>query len=147
MFTRQISSSAVHIITGRLGDDPVQCATQSGTPMTFFSLKVTRRVQDEYRTTWYRIKTFGALAEACLAYLHKERLVQVTGNHLSVWPYLDPRTGEPRGALELVATSVIFLDDPNTSLAAMNGFPNGDIPFSNVVEPAVATEPDLAVAG
>lgn len=146
MFTRQISSSAFHIITGRLGDDPVSCATQRNTPMTIFSLKVTRRIQGDYHTTWYRIKTFGALAEACLSYLHKDRLVQVTGNHMSVWPYLDPRSGEPRGALELVATSVVFLDDPNTNLAAMNILPTGDIPFSKVVEAEVEVE-ELAVAG
>jgi len=38
--THQISSSAVHIITGKLGDDPVQWATHSNAPMTVFSVKV-----------------------------------------------------------------------------------------------------------
>jgi single-stranded DNA-binding protein len=146
MFTRQISSAALHIITARLGDDPVACATQSGTSMTIFSLKVTRRSQGDYHTTWYRIKTFGPLAEACLSYLHKERLVQVQGNHMSVWPYLDPKSGKPRGALELVASSVIFLDDPSVHPAAMNVLPTGDIPFSKVVEPEPEVE-ELAVAG
>ena len=146
--THQISSSAVHLITGKLGDDPVQWATHTNTPMTVFSVKVTRRIHGEYHTTWYRIKTFGALAEACLAYLHQERLVQVLGHHLSAWAYTDESTGKPRAALELVATSVIFLDPPTLNLAAMNTLPTGDIPFSKVPETDMAdAEPDLAMAG
>ena len=145
MSTNQISSSAVHIITGKLGDDPVQWATQSNTAMTVFSVKVVRRLHGEYHTTWYRIKTFGALAEACLAYLHQDRLVQVVGTWLSAWAYPDASTGKPRAALELVATSVIFLDDPNLHLAAMNVLPTGDIPLSTVVEAEIEVEA-LAVA-
>ena len=67
--THQISS-AVHLVTGRLGDDPVACATRSSNSMTIFSVKVTRRISrihGEYHTTWYRIKTFGALAD-CIVY-------------------------------------------------------------------------------
>jgi hypothetical protein len=41
----QISSAAVHVITGSLGDDPMAWATQSGRPMTVFSVKVVRRVK------------------------------------------------------------------------------------------------------
>lgn len=146
--TYQISSSAVHIITGKLGDDPVQWATQRNTPMTVFSIKVVRRIHGEYHTTWYRIKTFGALAEACLAYLHQDRLIQVQGHHLQAWAYLDESTGKPRATLELVATTVIFLDDPNVNLAAMNILPTGDIPFSKVAEPEPAVDAEaLAVVG
>ena len=146
--THQISSSAVHIITGKLGDDPLQWATQSNTPMTVFSVKVVRRLHGEYHTTRYRIKTFGALAEACLVYLHQDRLVQVTGNHLSAWAYPDASTGKPRATLELVATSVIFLDPPNVNMAAMNTLPTGDSPFATVtVTEAEAEVEELAVAG
>ena len=148
MFTRHLSSAALHLITGRLGDDPVACATQSGTSMTIFSLKVVRRVHSDYHTTWYRVRTFGALADACLTYLHQDRLVQVQGHHLSAWAYTDPATGKPRATLELVAQNVVFLDDPNVHLAAMNILPTGDIPFSKVVESeAGAEERVAAVAG
>ena len=41
----QISSAAVHVITGSLGDDPVEWATQSGRPMTVFSVKVVRQMK------------------------------------------------------------------------------------------------------
>ena len=142
----QISSSAVHIITGRLGDDPVQWATQSNTPMTVFSVKVTRRLREEYHTTWYRIKTFGTLAEACLAYLHMDRLVQVTGNHLSARAYTDEATGKPRAALELVANSVIFLDPPSVNLAAMNVLPTGESPATQQATIEIPAE-ELAIAG
>jgi single-stranded DNA-binding protein len=144
--TYQISSSAVHLITGRLGDDPVQWATQRNTSMTVFSVKVTRRIHGEYQTTWYRIKTFGALAEACLAYLHEDRLVQVTGNHMSAWAYTDEATGKPRAALELIATSVIFLDPPNVNLAAMNILPTGESPATQQATIEIPAE-DLILAG
>lgn len=154
----QISSAAVHVITGSLGDDPVQWATQSGVPMTVFSVKVVRQekvkvdeeeVQIEYHTTWYRIKTFGATATACLLYLHKDRLVQVLGDEMQAWGFIDPKTGKPRGALELIANSVIFLDPPNVNLAGSNALPLDDIDFSLVPEEqAVAVEvEELALAG
>ena len=146
--TYQISSSAVHVITGRLGDDPLACATQRNTSMTVFSVKVTRRLCEEYHTTWYRIKTFGTLAEACLAYLHSDRLVQVTGNHLSARAYTDDATGKPRAALELVANSVIFLDPPAVHLAAMNVLPTADSPRAHAaMEPQETDIEDLVLAG
>ena len=153
----QISSAAVHVITGSLGDDPMQWATKSGRPMTVFSVKVVRQVkvkveeevQTEYHTTWYRIKTFGATATACLRYLHKDRLVQAMGDDMQAWGFIDPKTGEPRGALELIANSVIFLDPPNVGLAGSNVLPLDDIDFSLVEEvTAVAVDvEELALAG
>lgn len=139
MSTNQISSAAVHIITGHLADDPIACATSTDTPMTIFTVKVTRKVGEAYQTTRYRIKTYNRLASACLDYLHQDRLVQVMGHHMSVWAYTDERTGEPCGRMELVATSVIFLDRPQGNPTAMNTLPPDDIPFSPV--PATATLP------
>jgi single-stranded DNA-binding protein len=150
MSTNQISSAAVHIITGDLTDDPVACATSTNTPMAIFTVKVTRKVGEDYQTTRYRVKTYNWLASACLEYLHQGRLVQVLGNQMSVWAYTDERTGEPRGRMELVATSVIFLDRPQGSPTAMNPLPPDDIPFSPVPATAplpVATEvPEAAIA-
>lgn len=73
--TQQISSAAVHILTGKIGSDPVACATHNNGSMTIFSLRITRRMQGEYQNTWFCIKTYGALAKVCLEYLHKDRLV------------------------------------------------------------------------
>ncbi len=152
-----ISSAAVHVITGSLGDDPMQWATQSGVRVAVFSVKVVRQVkltvaeevQTEYHTTWYRIKTFGTTATACLRYLHKDRLVQVQGSEMKAWGFIDPKTGEPRGALELIANSVIFLDPPNVGLAGSNVLPLDDIDFSFVeeVEAAGVEVEELALAG
>jgi hypothetical protein len=113
MSTKQISSAAVHIITGELADGLVPCATRTGSTMAMFSVKVVRKVGEAYQTTRYRIKTYGWLAQACLDYLHQDRLVQVVGNHMSVWAYTDEKSGEARGVIELVASSVIFLDRRN----------------------------------
>ena len=125
--------------------------------MTVFSVKVVRQVkvkveeevQIEYHTTWYRIKTFGATATACLRYLHKDRLVQVQGSEMKAWGFIDPKTGELRGALELIANSVIFLDPPNVNLAGSNALPLDDIDFSFMPEEeAIAVEvEELALAG
>ena len=125
--------------------------------MTVFSVKVVRqekvKVGEEeetrYHTTWYRIKTFGTTAIACLLYLHKDRLVQVLGSDMKAWGFIDPKTGEPRGALELIANSVIFLDPPNVNLAGSNALPLDDIDFSLVEEvEAVAVEVEgFALAG
>jgi single-stranded DNA-binding protein len=152
---QQMSSAAVHVITGTLSDEPIQWATQSGVSMVVFSIKVVHRVGRDYQNTYYRVKTFGALADACLAHLFKGRLVQATGSDMSVWAYIDSKTGEARGVMELVAPSVIFLDPP-LGFESVNVLPYGDIPFSTVAEePAVAPKwedvefeiPNMAVVG
>jgi hypothetical protein len=118
--------------------------------MTMFTVKVTRKVGEEYHTTRYRIKTFGWLATACLDYLDQDRLVQVLGNQMSVWAYTDERTGEPRGIMELVATSVIFLDRPTGNPMAMNVLPTADSPLTQAATEPQEAETDieeLAIAG
>ena len=137
MSKQQISSAAVHVITGTLSDDPTQWATRSGVSMVVFTMKVVHRKGKEYLNTYYRIKTFGALADACLAHLHEERLVQAMGHDMNVWAYIDKGTGEPRGIMELVAPSVVFLDQP-WDFGTLQWLPDGDIPFAPVVD---ETEP------
>ena len=152
-----IGSAEEHVLVGCLGDDPVAWATKSGLSMTVFSVKVVRqmkvkagdKVETKYFNTWFRVKTFGAIADACLQFLHQDRLVYVQGTEMQAWGFIDPKTGEPRGALELKATNVIFLDQPNVGLAGSNALPLGDIDFSRVSEvDAVAIEvEELALAG
>jgi hypothetical protein len=82
-----------------------------------------------------------------LRYLHKDRLVQVQGSEMKAWGFIDPKTGEPRRALELIASSVIFLDPPNVDLAASNALPLDDIDFTRVEEVEAVAVEELALAG
>ena len=69
----------VIIITGRLGKDPEQVDTKSGTPMCKFSLATDDGYGDNKKTNWHRVKVFGKTAEHCMTYLTKGRMVQVVG--------------------------------------------------------------------
>jgi single-strand DNA-binding protein len=58
------------ILVGRLGADPIQRQTKSGTPVTSFSLATSRWVKKEgdevgvEETQWHRIVAWGKQAEA-----------------------------------------------------------------------------------
>lgn len=155
MAKQPISSAALHCITGNLTNDPVQWATRSGVSMVVFTLQVVHRSGEDYFDTFYRIKTFGTLADACLTHLHEGRLVQATGHEMTVWPFIDEKTGKPRGIMEMVAPSVVFLDKP-WDFGTLEWLPDGDIPFAPVedttepmpqwADPEFAV-PDLAIMG
>jgi len=109
-------------LIGRLGADPEMRFTQKGTPVTTFRVAVDGR-QNE--TTWFRVTTWGKLAEVCNQYLGKGRLVFVEGEvKVSTWTGKD---GQPRATLELTANTVKFLergrstsDVPDVDEAAMS---------------------------
>jgi single-strand DNA-binding protein len=107
------------ILVGNLGRDPEMRYTPSGQAVTNFSVAV----DDSYtnnsgervdRTIWFRVSTWGKLAEVCNNYLKKGRKVLVEGRMV-----IDPATGGPRtftrndgsaGAnLEVNANTVRFL--------------------------------------
>jgi single-strand DNA-binding protein len=54
--------STIQLI-GRLGNDPESTYTPNGTLVVSFSLAVNRRRGDQESTNWYRIRTYGRLAE------------------------------------------------------------------------------------
>jgi single-strand DNA-binding protein len=80
-------------VVGNLGRDPESRFTPTGQPVTSFSVAVTRKWTDndqpKEETTWYRVTTWGKLAEACRN-LEKGQQVLIKG-------YLkpDPKTGGP----------------------------------------------------
>jgi single-strand DNA-binding protein len=107
------------ILAGNLGRDPEMRYTPSGQAVTNFSVAV----DDSYtnssgervdRTIWFRISTWGKLAETCNTYLKKGRKVLVEGRLV-----IDPSTGGPRtytrndgsvgSSLEVTASTVRFL--------------------------------------
>ena len=135
------------IVIGRLGRDPEMRYTPAGQPVTSFSIATDRQWSQDgageagagkpfKETTWFRVITWGKMAEACNNFLQKGKLVMVEGR-LSV----DAKTGGPRiwegkedhaahTQFEIVAATVKFLS-PHTDDGAGQPEepPVEDIPF------------------
>lgn len=84
------------ILIGNLGRDPELRYTPQGTPVCNFSVATNRRYTDANgqmveETTWFRVTTWGRLAETCNQYLRKGMRVLVEGRLIP-----DPSTGGPR---------------------------------------------------
>jgi single-strand DNA-binding protein len=131
------------IIIGNLGRDPEMRYTPSGQGVTDFSVATSNRFTtsdgnqvDE--TTWFRISTWGKLAEVCNQYLKKGRRVLVEGRLIP-----DKETGSPKvftrqdgtsgASYEIRADTVKFLSPPSEDGGA-SGSPSkvaepDDIPF------------------
>ena len=108
-----MSYSNIQVI-GNLGGDPEARAFPDGTSIVNFSVAENRKytkasgekVED---TIWYRVSTFGKLAEICQKYLSKGRQVFISGRliHENGSPRIwgDP----PRASFEIRADNVVFL--------------------------------------
>lgn len=100
------------IVVGHLGRDPEMRYTQSGVPVTSFSVATTRRWssasgEQQEKTTWFRVTCWRKLAELTAQYLKKGRLVLVEGD-IEASAFTD-REGNARASLELTATNIKFL--------------------------------------
>ena len=100
------------VVVGHLGQDPQMRYTQTGTPVTSFSVATTRRWtnssgEQQEKTTWFRVTCWRKLAEQAAQYLQKGRLVLVEGDvDANAWT---DREGNSRASLELTAYTVRFL--------------------------------------
>jgi len=106
------------IIAGHVGRDPEMRYTPDGTPVTHFTVATNRRWTDQQgqqqeETIWFRISTFGRLAETCNQYLSKGRPVLIEGRlrpdeggNPRIWVGND---GIARANFEVVAQTVRFL--------------------------------------
>jgi len=84
------------ILIGNLGRDPELRYTPQGTPVTTFTVATNRTYTDGegnqvQQTTWFRVSTWGRLAEACNQYLRRGMRVYIEGRLVP-----DPNTGGPR---------------------------------------------------
>ena len=100
------------IVVGHLGRDPEMRYTQSGVPVTSFSVATTRKWssasgEQQEKTTWFRVTCWRKLAELTAQYLKKGRLVLVEGD-IEASAFTD-REGSARASLELTATNIKFL--------------------------------------
>lgn len=100
------------ILVGNLGRDPELRYTESGRPVATFSLATSERwkgrdgAQGE-RTEWHRVVAWGPMGEAAAKHLAKGSKAYVEGR-LQTREWQD-REGEKRRAVEVVASSVVFL--------------------------------------
>ena len=99
-------------IIGNLGRDPEMRFTQGGTPVTNFSVAVSRSWQSrdgELReeTEWFRVVAWTRLAEIANEYLRRGSKVYVEGR-LATRTWQD-REGNDRTTTELVAQEMIML--------------------------------------
>ncbi|MBO4368997.1 MAG: single-stranded DNA-binding protein [Desulfovibrio sp.] len=101
------------MIIGRLGQDPQLKYSQTGSPITTFSVATDETFTDrdgvrQQRTEWFRVVAFQKIAENCSRYLHKGSLVYVEGS-LQTRKWQDQQ-GIDRSIVEIRAQRVSFLD-------------------------------------
>ncbi|RMD62223.1 single-stranded DNA-binding protein [Candidatus Parcubacteria bacterium] len=130
-------------IIGHLGNDPQMRYTSTGSAVCNFSVAVNRKYTNSKgeivkETAWFRVATWGKLAENCNQYLRKGRQVFVEGRLVP-----DPNTGGPRvyqrndgtfgASFEVNAITVKFLDNSKASSTNVAD-EAGDIPAGIIEE-------------
>jgi len=102
------------MLIGNLGRDPELNVTAEGTPVTKFSLAVSRKTSSgEKETEWFNIVAWRQLAEICERYLHKGSKVYIEGR-LTQRKYTD-REGVQRTAVDVIANDMQMLDSKPAS--------------------------------
>jgi single-strand DNA-binding protein len=121
------------LIVGHLGRDPELRYTPTGSPVCNFNVAANRKRKDgEDVVTWFRVTTWGNLAENCNEYLAKGRQVLVEGQ---LQPDTDghPKTftrsdGTCGASYELTAHAVQFLGNRGDDGGADDG-EQRELPF------------------
>jgi single-strand DNA-binding protein len=106
------------MLIGNLGRDPELQVTPDGTPVTKFSLAVSRSYksrtgEQKDETEWFNIVAWRQLAETCEKYLHKGSKVYVEGR-LSQRKYTD-REGAQRTSIDVTITDMEMLTPKSAS--------------------------------
>jgi len=111
-----VGYSSIELL-GYLGHDPQPLQTEAGPKGARFSLAVNRVWTDDSgerqeETNWFQIIAWRQVAENCLAYLSKGRLVLVVGRpRMRRW---EDQEGRGREQIQVLAERVIFLDQPES---------------------------------
>lgn len=104
-------------LIGNLGRDPEMRYTPTGTPVTNFTMAVSRSWVDQNgerqeKTTWFRVTAWRKLAETASQYLVKGSKVLVVGEIEDPNTYTD-KEGTARASLEVTANTIRFLSPRN----------------------------------
>ena len=121
------------MLIGNLGKDPQTSYTPDGVAFTRFSLAVSRNYktnsgEKREETEWFNVVAWRQLAEVCANYLHKGSKVYIEGR-LTQRKYTDPKTGQERVTVDVIASEMEMLTPKSTS-----GGASPDILAGNVDE-------------
>jgi single-strand DNA-binding protein len=124
------------MIIGNLGRDPEMRYTPSGSPVTNFSVAVTRRRnspdgESTEETEWFNVNCWNKLAEIANQYLTKGKQVYIEGR-LRTTSWDDKTTGEKKYRTEVVANDIQFIGSRGDS--------GGDFGGGNDRSPVAAAE-------
>ena len=123
------------IIIGNLGSDPEMRFTPDGKPTTSFTVATNRSYttgtgEKKEETEWFKVVTWGKLAENCNQYLTKGQLIFAEGRlHASRWEGQDGKTHFQN---EVIARDIKFLTRSNNTdrkTAGQAPLEEDDIPF------------------
>src|ERR1044072_1524977 len=119
------------LLIGNLGKDPEMKYTPEGTPMTTFSMAVSRsrrmpdgELKDE--TEWFRIVAWQKLAETCNEFLRKGSKVYIEGR-LQTREWQTPE-GQTKQMVEVVASEMMMLDSRQNGPGGSNWSSTDDRP-------------------
>ena len=106
------------MLIGNLGRDPELNVTAEGTPITKFSLAVSRNYktssgEKREETEWFNIVAWRQLAETCERYLHKGSKVYIEGR-VTQRKYTD-REGNQRTSFDVIANDMEMLTPKSVS--------------------------------
>lgn len=102
------------MIIGHLGKDPEMRYTPSGRAVTTFNVAVSRSWnssdgQRRSETEWFKVVSWGNLAEICNKYLTKGQQVYIEGRlQTRSW---EDKEGNSRKSVEVVANEMTMLGD------------------------------------
>ena len=100
------------LLIGNLGADPEFRSTPSGTPVATFNVATTdqwtnKEGEQEQRTEWHRVVTWGKLAEISREYLKKGKQVYIEGRlQTRSW---EDKEGQKKYVTEVVANQMLML--------------------------------------
>ena len=106
------------MLIGNLGRDPELNVTSDGTPVTRFSLAVSRNYktssgEKREETEWFNIVAWRQLAETCERYLHKGSKVYIEGR-VTQRKYTD-KNGLERSTVDVIANDMEMLTPKSAS--------------------------------
>jgi len=99
------------VIVGNVGNTPEYRITPSGAQVCQFSVAVNRKwTKDgdkQEETTWFRVSTWGKLADICNEYVKKGMLVVVDSDRIAANGYTN-KNGDAAASLDVTARNVRF---------------------------------------
>lgn len=127
-------------LVGRLGNDPEMRYTQSGVPVTSFSLAVSRRWNNaegepQEKTTWFRVTAWRRQAEVISQYVTKGNPLLVVGEMEEARPWTD-RDGNMRASLEVTLREFSFISGRNDGDYSGSSSSSGSADAPQSAEPA-----------